>query len=105
MNVTDLLHLQASFHADSIVNSASDEENIMGICILACKPLDTLFIIQNTADLVRQGLHLSKQTGHFSLLKLSLDKSTLDSQQIHDDQLGAVSLGGGNRNLRSCISI
>ena len=105
MNITDFLHLQASFHADSIVNSASDEENIMGICILACKPLDTLLIIQNTADLVRQGLHLSKQTSHFSLLKLSLDKSALDSQQIHGDQLGAVSLGGGNRNLRSRISI
>ena len=105
MNVADLLHFQASLHADGIVDASSNKENIMGICIFTCKPLDTLLVIQHLADLVRQSLHLSKKLRHTALLQFSLDKSALDRQQIHSDQLCAVCLSRGNGNLRSCISI
>ena len=105
MNITDLLHLQAAFHTDGIINSSSDKENILCICILACEPLDTLLVIQRLLYLLRECAKLFDQGCIPFLRDHILHLCRLDRQQIHCDQLGTVCLCRGNRDLRACISI
>ena len=105
MDITDLLHFQAAFQADGVINSPADEENILCINLFGSKPLDPLFIIQNLLDLGRYGLEFPDIAFILFLGNRSSDLRKLDCQHISRDQLGAVCLGGSNGNLRSGKSI
>ena len=58
MDVADLLHLETAFHTDRIIDSTSYKENIMCICLLGGKPLDSFFIINNSLHFLRKSFEI-----------------------------------------------
>ena len=105
MDIADFLHLQAALQTDGVVQPTADEEHILRIGVLAGKPLDPLLIIQHFLDLIRQGLQLFLIHRILLLCDDSLHISGLHRQQVRDNQLGAVRLGGRHGNLRTGVSI
>ena len=105
MDVADFLHLEAAFHADSIVDAAADEEDILCVAELRGEPLEPLLVVDDALYLFGQGRDLGEQTLLFAFVNQAARFAEADGEQVDTDQLGRVSLGRRNRNLRSRIGV
>ena len=50
MDIADLLHLQAAFHADCVIKPPADKEDITGGSEFSREPLNPFLIFQNLSD-------------------------------------------------------
>ena len=100
MDITDLLHLQAAFQADRVIQPPADKEDVMRVHNLRREPLQPLFFLQHPADLVRDCCQRFQVSGNLFLRNLSPDRGQLHCQHIHGNQLGTVGLGCRYGNLR-----
>src|SRR5699024_8879735 len=105
MDVADLFHFQTAFHTDRIIDSSSDKEDVPGIGLLGGKPLQPFLILNDPLDLFRNLLKLSDICAALFFCNFSSYLRELNSKYIGCDQLGAVRLGSGNRDLRTRQSI
>ena len=100
VDIANLLHLEAAFHADCIVKAAPDEENILCVCEFRCEPLNSFFVRQHALNLLRQGFELLDERAYFLRLDCIVHAGELDRQRIAGGELRAVRFRGCNRNLR-----
>lgn len=56
MDITDLLQFQAALQRNSIVQAPSDEKDVLRRRLFAGKPLDSLLILNNLLNFVRESL-------------------------------------------------
>ena len=105
MNVTDFFHFKASLKADRIINSSSDKENILGIGLLGCEPLETFLILKNFLNFLRKCLQFFYICITLFFCNFFSCFCKLKSQNIGSNQLCAVSFCGSHRNFRAgkCI--
>ena len=101
MDVTDLFHFQATFQANGIIKSTSDEKHIPGIGLFGSKPLDPLLVVQDLLDLLRKTLKLGDKILITPLGNTSAHQRKLNGKAIAGDQLGAVGFRCGNCDLRT----
>ncbi len=100
MNVADLLQLERALETDGIVNASSDEEDILGIGVLCGKPLNSLLILKDGLDLLRNALQLPDQLPVLLLRYGIPHPAQLQRQSISRNELCAVGLGGGHGDFR-----
>ena len=105
MNVADFLHLEAAFHADGVVYASADKEDILRVAELCGEPLEAFLVVNDALYLFRQGRNLGEQALLFALVNQAACLAEADGKHVRADQLGRVSLGGRNRNLRARIGV
>ena len=105
VDVADLLHLETSFQADGVVQTAPNEEDVVGVGVLAGEPLDALLVLQHPLNLFRQGLQLADEGAAALLINAAAHLGKLGGEQIDRRQLGAVGLGGGHRDFRPGVGV
>ena len=101
VNVADLLHLQAAFHAACIIDPTSYKEHILCIGLLGRKPLQTLLILDDLLDLLRQAAKLPDIPGICLFVDPFAHLCKLHCKHIHRDELRTVRLRRRHRYLRS----
>ena len=105
MNVTDFFHLQAAFQTDCIINATTDEEYIFCIRLFRCEPLNTLLVINDPLNLVRQSFKFFNICRVLFLGNRTFYFCKLNSQRIGRNQLCTVCFCCCNRDLRTCKCI
>ena len=105
MNIADFFHLKASLKGNRIINSTTDKENVFRIHLFGCKPLKSLFILDNSLNFLRNALKFFNISGILFFCNLSSDLCELNCKCISCDQLCAVCFCCRNCNLRSCQCI
>ena len=101
MDVGNLLQLQGALHGNGIIDSPSDEKDLLRSDIAVGKTLDPVLIVQKQLDLIRQAAQIPQHFTEFLLCHRMAHAGKLHGEQIQGNELGAVGLGGGNRDLRS----
>ena len=62
VDVADLLKFQTALERDGVVEAAANEEGVLGVCVLAGKPLDTPSLSARVFfDLLGQSLQLGDE--------------------------------------------
>ena len=105
MNIRNLFQFQTSFQTHCIINSTTYKENIMCIRIFGCEPLDSLLVLKNLLDLVRNRLKFRNVVAVLLVCDQPLHLRELNRNTIQSHKLCTVSLCCRNRNLRSCQCI
>ncbi len=105
VDVADLLHLEASFKADSVVYTASDEECILSSCKLICEPLDTFLVLEYLFDLVGESIQFIDECSKSFLIYLLLRLAELHCKHVAGNKLCAVCLCCSNGDLGTCKRI
>ena len=100
VDVADLLKFQTALERDGVIEAAANEEGILGVCVLAGKPLDTLLVGQGLFDLLGQSLQLGDEMLILTVRQRAAHTGKLGSQQVAGRQLGAVGFGGGDGDFR-----
>ena len=101
VDVADLLKFQTALECDGVVEAAANEESILGVCVLAGKPLDTLLVGQGLFDLLGQSLQFGDEVLILAVRQRAAHTGKLGSQQVAGRQLGAVGFGGGDGDFRA----
>ena len=101
VDIADLLQLERALKADRIVDAPADEEHVLRIGLLRCKPLDTLLIEQDALDLLRQCPELRDELRIALLFELAPYLRKFNGEGVAGDELGGVRLRGRYRDLRS----
>ena len=101
MDIGGLFHLERAFHAGREVETAADEEDVVGVRELGGEPLQTFFVVEDPLDLFRQGLQFLDERGGLLLGQLPSHPRELDGQQVVGDELGGIRLGGRDGDLRA----
>ena len=96
VDVADLLELKAPLEADGIVDAAADEEGILRMGILCGEPLDAFLVAEDLLDLLRNRAQIREEGRGVQSLT---DLAELQGQAIDGDELRAVGLGRGDRDL------
>ena len=105
VDIGDLFHLEASFHCDCVVKSASDHESIRSVGKLAGKPLNALFIFDNFFNFIRDRNEIRKQCLHLLISDSAQHLSKSDGQQISGNKLTGVGLCRCHGYLGPCQSV
>ena len=105
VNIGNLLELQRAFKRHMIVETASDEEDVLVEAVLLRKRLDRLDVAQRLADL-RGNLRKSLDQSLAALLReRSLEICHVDGEHEHQDELRRVRLRRGDGDLRPRPSV
>ena len=105
VDVADFLKFQAALQRHGIIQPAPDEKGVLGAGVLAGKPLDAFLVCQGLGNFIGQGFQLGDQMLVLPFRQGAAHAGKLGCQQVASCQLGAVCLGGGNGNFRTCPSV
>ena len=105
VNVADLFHFQATFHANGIIDTSSNEESIFHTYQLIGKPLDALLVLQDALHLFRNGINLRQKCLIHLVGDLIPCLGKLQCQQICRHQLTAIRFCCCHGNFRPSKSI
>ena len=104
--VGNFLQFQCAFHSHRITNMTPQEEEGAGIDHLLCCFFNySRLCIQNPLDFSRHLLQGSDNLSNFIFIHSALNLSQIEPQQVSSRNLGNKSLGRGNSNFRTGMSI
>ena len=101
MDIGNFLELQGTFHGNRIIQSSSDEKDILRMGKFVGQPLNPLFFIEDPLNFFRKLQELLDIVICFLSADAFPHLAEKNADEINRRQLSAVGLGRCHGNLRS----
>ena len=105
IDIGDLLQLQRAFVGDGGVQSSADKKYLVSGVKNLCQRFNLAHVSQIGRQLARNLAQRRKQRVVVRLTDCAEGSAHVQREQIHAGQLGRVSLGGSDRDLRPCPGV